>query len=46
MHFEELLGLETCASDPTDDYAQKVIQAFRKVHENRAALAASEHAPP
>jgi len=41
MHFEELLGLETCTSDPTDDYAQKVIRAVRKVHENRAALAAS-----
>jgi perosamine synthetase len=41
LHFEELIGFETCAADPTEAYAQLVIRAFRKVHAQGAALAAA-----
>jgi hypothetical protein len=41
MHFEELLGFETCAYEPTEAYTDLVIRAFRKVHAGRGALAAA-----
>jgi dTDP-4-amino-4,6-dideoxygalactose transaminase len=44
MHYDELLGFETCAADPTDDYAALVVRAFRKVHAQRAALAQAPEA--
>jgi perosamine synthetase len=39
MHFEELVGFEPCVANPTDEYAQLVVRAFRKVHTHRTALA-------
>jgi len=41
MYARELIGFETCAYEPTDENVALIVGAFRKVHAQRAALAAS-----
>jgi perosamine synthetase len=41
LHYEQLIGFEICTYEPTDQTADLVIRAFRKVHANRQALAAA-----
>jgi dTDP-4-amino-4,6-dideoxygalactose transaminase len=39
MHGREELGFGLCSFDLSDDLVEKLVRAFRKVYENRAALA-------